>query len=213
MIRVRGLTTLVGISFAAGALVDEGLTRRLHVAPPSPREIVATTGISEDEIHVPSTSPRPADGPPTDDVESLRERHLEIPVDGVNRGALRDTFFETRDGSRSHEALDIMAPRGTPVRAVDDGTIAKLFTSKAGGLTIYQFEPSGTFSYYYAHLDRYLPGLAEGQRVRRGDIIGYVGSTGNASASAPHLHFGIARLTPERRWWQGTPVNPYDVLK
>jgi murein DD-endopeptidase MepM/ murein hydrolase activator NlpD len=106
-----------------------------------------------------------------------------------------------------------MAPRRTPVRAVEDGTIAKLFTSKAGGLTIYQFEPSGTFCYYYAHLDAYADGLAEGQTVHRGALIGYVGSTGNASPDAPHLHFSIFRLTPERQWWKGEPIDPYPVLR
>jgi murein DD-endopeptidase MepM/ murein hydrolase activator NlpD len=91
--------------------------------------------------------------------------------------------------------------------------VAKLFTSKAGGLTIYQFDPSGTFSYYYAHLDGYADGLREGQIVHRGDVIGYVGSTGNASADAPHLHFAIFRLTSERQWWKGEPINPYPVLQ
>ena len=106
-----------------------------------------------------------------------------------------------------------MAPRHTPVRAVEDGVIQKLFASDAGGLTIYQFEPSGMFTYYYAHLDRYAAGLREGQQVRRGEVIGYVGSTGNASPNAPHLHFAIFRLTPERQWWKGEPINPYPVLK
>ncbi len=97
--------------------------------------------------------------------------------------------------------------------AAQDGQIVKLFTSKAGGLTIYQFDPSETFSYYYAHLDGYAPGLHEGQTVKRGALLGYVGSTGNASADAPHLHFAIFRLTPERQWWKGEPINPYPVLR
>ncbi len=212
VVRAQRAAILVGVSFAIGALVDQALTRRLRV--PVPRE--PSVDIAAAPVTTPATPAAVATSGSRgddDEVETLRDRHLEMPVEGVRRDALRDTFSETRDGSRSHEALDIMAPRGTPVHAVEDGTVAKLFTSKAGGLTIYQFDPSGTFSYYYAHLDRYLPGLAEGQHVRRGDIIGYVGSTGNASADAPHLHFGISRLTPERHWWQGTPLNPYDVLK
>lgn len=144
-------------------------------------------------------------------VRALRERHLEIPVDGVRREDLRDTFSDSR-GARAHEALDIMAPRRTRVRAADDGTIEKLFASKPGGLTIYQFDPSQTFTYYYAHLDGYAEGLREGQVVRRGDVIGYVGSTGNASPDAPHLHFGIFRLTPEHHWWKGEPINPHPVF-
>jgi peptidoglycan LD-endopeptidase LytH len=105
-----------------------------------------------------------------------------------------------------------MAPRGTEVLAVDAGSIAKLFTSQAGGLTVYQFDPTQTFSYYYAHLDRYAPGLAEHQAVRRGELLGYVGSTGNASEEAPHLHFAIARLDTDRSWWKGDPINPYPLL-
>ena len=117
------------------------------------------------------------------------------------------------DGSRRHEAVDILAPRGTPVRAVEDGTVAKLFLSKAGGITVYQFDASERFTYYYAHLDRYAEGLREGQRVERGDLIGYVGTTGNAPRNTPHLHFAIFELTPQKRWWEGTPVDPYLVFR
>jgi murein DD-endopeptidase MepM/ murein hydrolase activator NlpD len=106
-----------------------------------------------------------------------------------------------------------MAPRGTPVIAAVDGAVAKLFLSKPGGITVYEFDGSGTYCYYYAHLDRYADGIREGMRVRQGDVLGYVGSTGNAAAEAPHLHFAIFQLGPERHWWQGTPLNPYQVLK
>jgi murein DD-endopeptidase MepM/ murein hydrolase activator NlpD len=142
----------------------------------------------------------------------LRDKHLTLPVD-VDRNDLRDTFGDARGSSRAHEALDILAPRHTPVHAVEDGRIQKLFTSEAGGLTIYEFDPTETFTYYYAHLDRYADGLREGQTVKRGDVIGYVGSTGNASPDAPHLHFAIFRLTPERQWWKGEPINPYPVFR
>jgi len=137
---------------------------------------------------------------------------LTIPVQGITAAQLRDTFSEARSQGRVHEALDIMAPRGTPVLAVADGSVEKLFTSVPGGLTIYQFEPSGRYAYYYAHLDRYADGLSEKQSIRRGDVIGYVGSTGNADPSAPHLHFAIFELGPERQWWKGTAINPYPVF-
>ncbi len=137
---------------------------------------------------------------------------LLIPVDGIQAGTLLDTFNDARGQSRVHDAIDIMAPRGTPVRAVADGTVEKLFTSDAGGLTIYQFEPTGRYAYYYAHLDRYAPGLAEGDTLRQGQLVGYVGSTGNASDDAPHLHFAIFLLGPEKRWWEGTAINPYPLL-
>lgn len=140
---------------------------------------------------------------------------LMIPVAGVAASQLQDTFGDNRgsDGERAHEALDIMAPRGTPVLAASDGKVEKLFTSVPGGLTIYQFDPTRTWAYYYAHLDRYAPGLAEGRQLKRGDVIGYVGSTGNASEDAPHLHFAIFVLGPGKRWWQGTAIDPYPLLK
>lgn len=138
---------------------------------------------------------------------------LLLPVEGVAASDLRDTFCDGRDSNqRGHEAIDILAPRGTPVLAVDDGRIVKLFLSQPGGITIYQFDPIGTLTYYYAHLDRYATGLVEGQMVRRGSVIGYVGSTGNASPDAPHLHFAIFRLGPEKQWWKGEPVNPFGYL-
>src|SRR5579859_5619184 len=117
-----------------------------------------------------------------DPLAALNERHLLIPVKGFPRKALRDNFDEKR-GARMHEALDIMAPRGTPVVAADDGRIAKLFRSVAGGITVYKFDPAERFTYYYAHLDHYASGLVEGAHVKRGEVIGYVGTTGNAPAN------------------------------
>lgn len=148
-------------------------------------------------------APRPADEPPA----------LQLPVQGVAASALRDTFAEGRDNNgRGHEAIDILAPRSTPVLAVADGAIVKLFLSKPGGITIYQFDVTGQYVYYYAHLERYADGLAEGQRVRRGTVIGYVGASGNARPNAPHLHFAIFRLGPDKQWWKGEPLNPFGYL-
>jgi len=137
--------------------------------------------------------------------------HLSLPLKGLKLSDLHDMFDQVR-GTHKHEATDIMAPRGTPVLAVNDGRIVKLFLSKPGGNTIYQFDPSERYCYYYAHLDRYAPGIAEGTVVRRGEVIAYVGSTGNADPSAPHLHFEIHRLNADKHWYQGTPVNPYQYL-
>mgnify|MGYP003582922027 CR=1 FL=1 len=138
---------------------------------------------------------------------------LLLPVAGIRREDLHDTFTDARSAGRSHDAIDIMAPAGTPVFAVADGHVEKLFDSARGGLTIYQFEPGGTLAYYYAHLQRYADGLAEGQPLRGGQVIGYVGSTGNASPTAPHLHFAVFVLGPEKRWWEGTAINPYPLLR
>ena len=159
---------------------------------------------------LPGASPAPV--PATDGDALLLARPLALPVDGVPASALRDTFLEGRPG-HPHEALDIMAPRGTPVRAVDDGRLVKLFTSVPGGLTIYQFDPDGQLAYYYAHLDRYADGLREGMALRRGDLLGEVGTTGNAPPGAPHLHLAVFRLGPERQWWKGVAVNPYPALR
>lgn len=166
-------------------------------APPAPR---ATTG-----------GARSAEA--ADVVRELDDRGLAMPVEGVRRDALVNTFDDPRSGGRRHEALDILAPQGTPVLAVEEGTIAKLFKSAQGGITIYQFDPSQQYVYYYAHLDRYADRLAEGDRVRRGQVIGYVGTTGNAPKNTPHLHFAIFHMTNEKRWWQGTPLDPYRILR
>ncbi len=136
---------------------------------------------------------------------------LVVPVAGIMPHQLIDNYNQRR-GKELHEAIDIMAPRGTPVVAVEDGTIVKLFTSKPGGLTIYQFDPTETYSYYYAHLERYAQGIAEKRKVKKGEVIGYVGSTGNANPDAPHLHFQIFVLDSDKRWWQGKAINPYPIL-
>jgi murein DD-endopeptidase MepM/ murein hydrolase activator NlpD len=135
-----------------------------------------------------------------------------IPVFGITAADLRDTYEQARGGGRTHHAIDILAPRGTPVIAAVPGTIRKLFISNGGGLTIYQFDEAEERVYYYAHLDRYANGIAEGQFVEQGSVIGYVGTTGNAPPGTPHLHFSIEVLPPTKEWSKGQPVNPYPVL-
>jgi murein DD-endopeptidase MepM/ murein hydrolase activator NlpD len=152
-------------------------------------------------------------GSSTADSSELSGRNLEVPVEGVAKDQLTRQFADKRGTTRDHEALDIVAPRNTPVRAVEDGAIARLFLSKAGGITIYQFDPSERYCYYYAHLERYAEGLKEGDRVKKGQVIGYVGTSGNAAPDTPHLHFAVFRLTAEKHWWEGTPIDPYDVLR
>jgi peptidoglycan LD-endopeptidase LytH len=156
--------------------------------------------------------PRSLTSSPADlgDYDRLRPRALAIPVQGITPRDLKDNFAELR-GARPHEAIDVLAPRGTPVVAVAEGTVKKLFTSDRGGLTVYQFDPEQAYSYYYAHLDRYADGLAEGKPLAKGDLVGYVGTSGNAPANTPHLHFTIFRLGPDKHWWEGTPINPYPL--
>lgn len=200
---------------------------------PAGRDSGAVEGTGEDAPATSQAPPSPPAPPPAEGVAAggedgrpwlrvpvpvppgqLADRNLLVPVEGIRREQLLDTFGDARGGgSRVHQALDIMAPRGTQVLAVEDGKIQKLFESKQGGLTIYQFDPSETYAYYYAHLDRYAGGLKEGQQVRKGQVLGEVGSTGNAGPDSPHLHFAIFRLTPEKQWWKGDPLNPFDVLR
>jgi murein DD-endopeptidase MepM/ murein hydrolase activator NlpD len=183
---------------------DATLTR----APASTRAIAARAAVDAPEAADPAP-PRIGGDP----IADLRRRDLLIPVEGYEPAALRSSFDEPRGGNRMHEAMDLLAPRHTAVLAVEDGTVARLFTSKAGGLTIYQFDPSTSFVYYYAHLERYAPGLRDGATLRRGQVIGYVGTSGNAPEDTPHLHFAIYRLTEQKQWWEGAPVDPYGVLR
>jgi murein DD-endopeptidase MepM/ murein hydrolase activator NlpD len=170
---------------------------------------VATVG-TDRGVAVPAPKPGPVFEAPAHD--ELEDRDLLVPVEGISKEQLTQSFSQSRNG-RQHEAIDILAPRNTPVRAVESGTIARLFYSKAGGITVYQFDPTERFTYYYAHLERYADNLAEGQHVQRGQVIGYVGVSGNAPKDTPHLHFAIFRLTAAKRWWEGTPIDPYDVLR
>ena len=135
-----------------------------------------------------------------------------IPVVGVRGADLRDSFDEGRP-LHLHEAIDIAAPLGAPVVAAIDGRLVKLYTSLQGGLTVYEFDPQGRYAFYYAHLDRYADGVVEGMQLKRGQLIGYVGISGNAPKNAPHLHFGIFRLGPEQQWWKGEAVNPFAALR
>ena len=137
---------------------------------------------------------------------------LLLPGQGVTTAQLLDTFTDARSEGRSHDAIDIMAPAGTPVLAVADGPVEKLFDSKQGGLTLYQFNPEGTRAYYYAHLQGYAAGIVEKKMLKRGELIGYVGATGNANPAAPHLHFAVFVLGPEKQWWKGEAINPYPLL-
>lgn len=186
-------------SDAAGAPRVEPTARALP--PPAPYSRIPA-----------DDAPRPVLSPAVEDVAFLRLRRLQFPVPSADPKRLRDDFADPRTG-HPHEALDILAVRGTPVVAVDDGVVQKLFNSVRGGLTVYHFDPEGAYCYYYAHLDRYADGLREGQRLRKGDVIGYVGTTGNAPPDTPHLHFAIFKLGPEKQWWKGAALNPFPIWR
>lgn len=187
----------------------------VEVVPAVPALLQTATGspVSEPAPNTDATPGTLAEPPDASDLSRLRARALTLPVTGVNAAQLSDTYTQARAAGAPHEAIDIMAARGTPVLAVEDGRVAKLFLSKPGGITLYQFDPSGEFAYYYAHLDSYAEGIAEGGNLRKGQVIGYVGSTGNASPEAPHLHFAIFKLGAEKQWWRGTPLNPFLIWR
>ena len=160
------------------------------------REVVGTTG--------------PMSGSET--VNYILGRGLIVPVAGVAVAQLQDSFDEGRDGSRVHRALDILAPRGTPVLSADDGRILRVRPNALGGNTVYATDPLGRVVYYYAHLDAYQPGLTEGASVARGDVLGTVGTTGNAPKDTPHLHFQVMSMPADGKYWDGEAINPYPLF-
>ena len=170
-------------------------------------EVAATTG---EPLIAPAS---PTSLPAASAIGDLRRHDLRLPIDDADVEAMKGGFGEGRAAGRPHEAVDILAPRNTPIRAVEDGTIAKLFESKAGGTTVYQFDPSGRFCYYYAHLERYAPGLHDGQHVSQGEVIGFVGTSGNAPPNTPHLHFAVFELDADRHWWKGRAIDPYLIFR
>lgn len=191
-------------------IVDMSPSAQRPLLPAETSPVVAV-----EPVAAPAVRPVPARGavPVTGgDVGALRARRLLVPVAGVRAENLVGSFSDAR-GGRVHEAIDIAAPRGTPVLAADDGTVLKLFTSRAGGLTIYLADRSRRFIYYYAHLDAYAPALREGQVVARGQQVGTVGTSGNAPPNTPHLHFAILRNDDMTKWWTGTPLDPFVVLR
>ena len=167
-------------------------------------------------VSFPDVEPLPAVAPPAsaasprvkeEDALLLRERALMVPVAGVRPDQLRDTFDERRSGGRTHRAIDILAPRGTLVVSADSGTVYRIRKNALGGLVVYALDPTGRLVYYYAHLDRFADGLAEGMPLAKGDPIGYVGTTGNAPRGTPHLHFQVMRLDDPKRYWDGVPLD------
>ena len=182
----------------------------LPVATPTP-EPSSTSPTPQPGVEQPTPQPS-ATVQPSPATSALSQKLL-IPVAGVRPEQLRDTFTESRSEGRVHDAIDIPAARGTPVLAVADGRIIKLFESERGGTTIYQLDPDNRTIYYYAHLERYADGLAEGHLARRGEVIAYVGDTGNAGAGNYHLHFSILIVSDPKRYWDGTNINPYPLLR
>jgi murein DD-endopeptidase MepM/ murein hydrolase activator NlpD len=224
--RRRGrVIPVVFACFYAGVAVGWWIHAAIGDAHPETPVAAATSGRVNESTGEPVSTvsadpPRPVTPAPTtptvgaDPIAVLRRHDLKLPLDDADVDDWKGHFAQRRaGGARVHEAVDILAPRHTPVVAVEDGTIARLFNSKTGGITIYQFDPTEQFCYYYAHLQRYVPGLRDGKKVSKGEVIGYVGTTGNAQPNTPHLHFAIFQLTDAKRWWEGRPIDPYLVFR
>lgn len=200
------------LASAAAVLLLAACGRGLTPLAPAPTPVSsepAAPRVARDEtgrVTPTHAGPRSA-GVSDDDLAALWERQLLVPVDGVRREALRDTYVAARSGG-IHGALDILAPRGTPVLSADDGTIGRLADGPIGGIAVYASDVDARFVYYYAHLDRLRSGLAVGDRVAKGEVIGYVGTTGNAPRDTPHLHFQVMKRAATRAWWSGPPINP-----
>ena len=161
------------------------------------------------ESPMPAEARRPSDLADIDrDIEELHYRGLLVPVAGIDASRIPNTFNDARDGQRKHNAVDILAKRGTPVLSADDGTILKVGTNALGGNTVWAVDANRRFVYYYAHLDRWADGLRDGMALQRGDVLGYVGTTGNAPKDIPHLHFQLLRYTNDKRYYDGPPLNP-----
>ena len=192
------------------ALATQACARQAYsAAPPAPVPVAAAP-----KVVLSGTAARPGASAvsSTEAVDYLLARGFLIPVAGVTFEQLHDTFDEGRDGTRVHRALDILAPRGTPVLSADSGRILRVSVNALGGNTIYATDPLGRVVYYYAHLDAWHPGLVQGMVVARGDTLGFVGTTGNAPKDTPHLHFQVMRMPADGKYWDGDPINPYPLI-
>lgn len=211
---------LIVLAAACAKPVNRPVTAPLPVLEPHGPTVFQSGG-PDGESPPPTApiSPPPAPVPAgvkdlerTRDIARLRDRHLLIPVAGVGPEHLQDTFTDARDGDRVHNAIDILAPRNTPILAADDGVILRMSSNALGGITIFAADVDRQFVYYYAHLDHYDPDMYAGRKLSKGDRIGYVGTTGNAPKNVPHLHFQIMRWPEDGKYWVGEPINPYPLL-
>ena len=192
---------------------------RMTPTPAQPSPAATPAAGATPAVPAPAASPSPDSSPraeaaPGGEASALASLRLLIPVEGVTPAQLQDTFKDSRSEGRVHDAIDIIAPRGAPVLAATDGRVVKLFSSQRGGTTIYQLASADErIVLYYAHLERYADGLAEGRLARRGETIGYVGDSGNATPGNTHLHFQIYRVADPKRFWTGENINPYPLLR
>jgi murein DD-endopeptidase MepM/ murein hydrolase activator NlpD len=215
--RILFVLYLIGIHLLLGyLLLDRFILQRVFNENWTP-EIAKNSDIQATPLPtpVPETTPipQPSESSTSQPVPSAEHVAVIIPVQGVTRDKLIDTFTQARSEGRSHDAIDIPAPLGTPVIAATDGEIVKFHDSEKGGITIYELSADHKYFFYYAHLQRRDERISEGQFVKAGTIIGYVGDTGNAGPGNTHLHFQITVAEDPKRFWEGTSINPYQILR
>lgn len=217
--RDQAQTTPPPVASPAATAKPQATSSTTGEAQPAPTSEQSENNNVQPSPSSPSTTPADASPATSTNTQTLppaassNTATLLVPVAGVRPEELRDTFQESRSEGRVHDAIDIPAARGTPVLAAADGRIIKFFNSEKGGITIYQLSADERLVYYYAHLERYADGLSEGYYARRGEVIAYVGDTGNAGPGNYHLHFSVATITDPKRYWTGTNINPYPMLR
>lgn len=204
---VRSATTLALLSMLAACSFSRAGRHAVEPVRPGLPSSAASAAYGPTPAHAGPLDARVSEG----DLDALWERQLMVPVEGIPRGALKDNFTAKRTAG-IHGALDILAPRYTAVVAADDLVIGRLFSGPVGGIVVYAYDPEERFVYYYAHLERYRKGLAVGDRVAKGSVIGYVGTTGNAPPDTPHLHFQVMKRAAGRAWWDGPAINPFSFF-
>jgi len=211
----RLLSPVLPLVLGAGVAIAAGCTRPvLYYPTPESAGVKAAQPAApvEPAGSVVETPAAPADVASMNDVDYLRYRRIIVPVAGADMSKVEDTFYEARDGGRTHRAIDILAPRGTPILAADDGKILRMTSNTLGGITMYTVDPLSRLVYYYAHMDHYNDAMSPGRAIVKGDTLGFVGTTGNAPKDTPHLHFQVMRWPADGKYWNGEPIDPYEEL-
>ncbi len=210
---MRGVlfVTILGVGACARPVLYYPTPESAGIAQPSaPSPAPAATVLAASPV---ATAADPNASAATSDAEYLKLRHILLPVAGADMSRVDDTFNDGRDGGeRTHHAIDILAPRGTPILSADDGRILRMSTSTLGGICMYTVDPDGRLVYYYAHMERYNDAMSPGRAIVKGDTLGFVGTTGNAPKDTPHLHFQVMRWATDGKYWNGEPIDPFEAL-
>jgi murein DD-endopeptidase MepM/ murein hydrolase activator NlpD len=217
MMRPHFLSAALGIALASTACTRPALyypdpSPATDVAPTTKAAAASRTGHPSQPTEFPDATVAVVGSSTSEAAAYLLSRRLLVPVAGADMSKVEDSFYEPRDGGRTHRAIDILAPRGTPILAADDGKILRMSTSELGGISMYTVDPDARLVYYYAHMDRYNDAMSPGREIVRGDTLGFVGTTGNAPKDTPHLHFQVMRWPADNKYWDGEAIDPFEAL-